>query len=89
MSYKELEKAINSAIGSNIRYLRVKKGWSQEELSFNADVSVRQLINIENGKAGCYPLTLVKLSDVLGIKPTFIVSQLDDIYYELKEEKKE
>ena len=53
---------IQTSIGKKLRNLRLDNNFSQEEVSFNTNISRDHLSNIENGK---YPInikTLYKLS---------------------------
>jgi len=57
----------NSNLG-NIKKLRNKKGWSQERLAREADISYQTLIKIEQGRIKNPKLqTLVKLATALGV----------------------
>ena len=51
-------KTIQNAIGKKIRFLRVERNLSQEEVSFAVKISRDHLSNLENGK---YPVNLKTL----------------------------
>ena len=52
----------------NIKKLRNKKGWSQERLAREADISYQTLIKIEQNRIKNPKLqTLVKLANALGV----------------------
>lgn len=52
----------------NIKNFRNKKGWSQEKLSREADISYQTLIKIEQGRIKNPKLqTLIKLARALGV----------------------
>ena len=52
----------------NIKKFRNKKGWSQEKLAREADISYQTLIKIEQGRIKNPKLqTLVKLAKALGV----------------------
>ena len=52
----------------NIKKLRNKKGWSQEKLAREADISYQTLIKIEQDRIKNPKLqTLVKLAKALGV----------------------
>jgi len=52
----------------NVKILRIKKGWTQEKLAREADISYHTLIKIERGDIKDPRLeTVKKLSKTLGI----------------------
>ncbi|MCK5466028.1 helix-turn-helix transcriptional regulator [Candidatus Parcubacteria bacterium] len=52
----------------NIKELRNKKGWSQEKLSREADISYQTLIKIERGGIKNPKIeTMIKLAKALGV----------------------
>ena len=52
----------------NLKKLRQKKGWSQEKLAKEADISYNTLIKIERGRIKNPKLeTLIKLAKALGV----------------------
>jgi len=52
----------------NLKKLREKKGWSQEKLAREADISYNALIKIERGRIKNPKLeTLIKLAKALGV----------------------
>ncbi|HEC92651.1 MAG TPA: XRE family transcriptional regulator [Candidatus Atribacteria bacterium] len=52
----------------NLKKLRQKKGWSQEKLAREADISYNTLIKIERGRIKNPKLeTLIKLAKALGV----------------------
>ncbi|GAH62639.1 unnamed protein product [marine sediment metagenome] len=52
----------------NIKKLRNKKGWSQEKLAREADISYQTLIKIEQNRIKNPKLqTLIKLAEALGV----------------------
>ena len=59
---------MSSSILENIRKLRNKKGWSQEKLAREADISYQTLIKIEQDRIKNPKLqTLIKLAKALGV----------------------
>lgn len=58
----------------NIVKLRQKKGWTQEHLAFESDVSKAGLCDIESGKRSPTVKTLVKIADALGVTLADLVS---------------
>ncbi len=55
-------------IGQSIRYLRLKKDYSQEELSFKSDLSTNALSAIERGNYNIRIKTLYRIADALDVK---------------------
>lgn len=60
------------ALGQNIRALRMKKGFSQEQLAarlqvFGCDVTRSALAKIEVGQRHIYPDELRALREILGV----------------------
>ncbi len=55
------------AIGRNIKRIREKKGWTQEELAEKADVHVSYIGQIERGLRYPSLKVLFKISDVFSI----------------------
>lgn len=53
-------------LGSQIRELRKSKGFSQEQLAFQAEVDRSYVGGIERGERNVSFLTLVKIADCLG-----------------------
>ncbi len=64
---------IKQAVGELVRQKRVKKGWSQEQLSSEAGISNRFLQDIEAGEKMTSLTTLFKLSDALGVTPDKLI----------------
>jgi len=58
------------AFGLNIRRLREERGLSLEELAERAELSFRGLIYIEHGRRNAGLLTVFKLADGLGLRPS-------------------
>lgn len=62
--------SISKKIGDNIRLIRKEKHLSQEKLAELAEeISVRQVQNIEAGKANCTIKSLVKIGKALQTNP--------------------
>jgi transcriptional regulator with XRE-family HTH domain len=55
------------ALGNAIRQLRVERGISQEQLSLLAGVDVSYVGRVERGDNNVALLTLLKLTDALGV----------------------
>ena len=55
------------ALGANIRLIRQSKSITMEELANEAEIEYRQLGRIERGEINTSVLSLLKLSDCLGV----------------------
>ena len=68
--------------GQNLRYLRKKKGLTQEQLSEKISIDIRQYSRIETGKGFPSLATLEKICDVLDISPAYLFdfSQEKEVY---------
>jgi len=62
-------------IGDHIRYYRVKRGWSQEQLAFESDLHRTYIGAVERGERNITVLNLLKIKDTLHV-------QLTDLYPE-------
>lgn len=60
-------------IGQSVRYLRMKKGISQEELAFLADLNVNSISTLERGLNNIKIKTLYSIANALNIKPNDIL----------------
>lgn len=58
---------INKRVGINIRSFREKKGWSQEELAFEADLHRAYIGQIERGEKNVGLVNLEKIAAALKI----------------------
>ncbi|MFZ2898936.1 MAG: helix-turn-helix transcriptional regulator [Saprospiraceae bacterium] len=67
MSYTEQEQAILIKLGNAIREARKAKGWSQEELAFQAGLDRTYIGSVERGERNIAALNLVKIAAVLGV----------------------
>ena len=63
------------ALRENLSELRIRKGWTQENLGKEAGVRTDTVSSIERGKHKPRPSTLRKLADALGVEVT---DQSDD-----------
>lgn len=61
-------------LGQKIRFERLKRGFSQEELAEKTDLSRRAISCIECGTNDAKFSTLVRLIDVLEVEPTYLFS---------------
>ena len=59
---------MSSSVLENIRKLRKKKGWSQQRLAGEADISYQTLIKIEQNRIKNPKIqTMIKLAEALGV----------------------
>ena len=70
---------INKKIALKIKFERLKKGFSQEELALQAGLSRTSIWKIETGKVSPTVETLAKIAEALGIDFTTLtdVSKVD------------
>jgi transcriptional regulator with XRE-family HTH domain len=59
---------INKRVGLNIRKYRGKKGWSQEQLAFEADLHRAYIGQIERGEKNVGLINLEKITKAMNIK---------------------
>ncbi len=60
---------IKGLVGEKLRNLREKKGWSQEELGFEAGLHRNYIGGIERGERNVGVVNLAKLANALGVRP--------------------
>jgi transcriptional regulator with XRE-family HTH domain len=58
---------INKKVGLNIRKYREKKGWSQEQLAFEAELHRAYIGHIERGEKNIGLINLEKIAKALSI----------------------
>jgi transcriptional regulator with XRE-family HTH domain len=58
---------IQKLIGARIKHIRMKKGFTQDELSEEINISSKYLSSIERGKENPTLNTIIKLSEALGV----------------------
>ena len=59
---------INKQVGLNIRKYRENKGWTQEQLAFEADLHRAYIGQIERGEKNIGLQNLEKIAKALGIR---------------------
>lgn len=65
-----------SSLSTNIKRLRLAKGWSQEELARNADILFTTFTKIENGTTKNPSIeTLAKVASVLNVNVDTLISE--------------
>ncbi len=62
-------------VGTNVRYWRVKRGFSQEELAFRSDLHRTYVSAVERGIRNPTVLILGKMAAALDVRPVLL---LDD-----------
>ena len=60
---------IKGLVGGKLRNLREKKGWSQEELGFEAGLHRNYIGGIERGERNVGVVNLAKLAKALSVRP--------------------
>lgn len=74
---KEEEKVLD-CVGERIRDLRMKRRMTQDELAELADISSRNLSDIENGKVDCHLTTLYAISKAFNISLSEMFDELQN-----------
>jgi methanogenic corrinoid protein MtbC1/DNA-binding XRE family transcriptional regulator len=64
-----------SALGRRIRDLRLKKGWTQEQLAEGARVTRVCIVAVEGGKQNVSMDIVIRLANALGISPESLMSE--------------
>ena len=59
-------------LADKVKYLRTKKGYTQEELAKLANVSQPSIVAYENGTRKPVVNTIIQLAKVLGVKPNVL-----------------
>ena len=67
-------KTLDRRIGIRITNLRVKRGYTRDELAEKVGSSCKLLYEIEGNKKGFSALTLYRLSNALGISMDYIIT---------------
>lgn len=60
---------LRQVLARNLRLLRQKRGWSQEELAFRAEVDRSYISMLENGSYSATVTMLGKLARALKVEP--------------------
>ena len=68
MSYDKVQ------VGNRIRGSRLEKGWTQERLAAEAEISVQQLRALEKGQRNLGVDHLGRLSDAMGVGSDFLLN---------------
>ena len=60
---------IKALVGAKLRKLREGKGWSQEQLGFEAGLHRNYIGGIERGERNVGVVNIAKLASSLGVRP--------------------
>ncbi len=60
---------IRRQVGRNVKKFRIRKGWSQEDLAFEADFHRTYISGIERGVRNPTAVVIARLAEVLGVRP--------------------
>ena len=60
---------IKVEVGRRVRRLREKRGWSQEDLGFKADLHRNYVGGVERGERNIAVVNVAKLAGALGVRP--------------------
>lgn len=64
---------IKADVGHRIRLLREKRGWSQEELGFQAGLHRNYVGGVERGERNIAVVNIGKLAKALGVRPRVLL----------------
>lgn len=62
-------KKVKMLVGQRVRALRIKRGWSQEELGFESGLHRNYIGGIERGERNVAVVNLARLAKALGVRP--------------------
>ena len=65
---------IRKLVGENVRHLRQEKGWSQEDLAFEAKLHRTYISQIERGVINPSVVVIEKLAITLGVRPGVLLA---------------
>lgn len=69
---------VRKKLGQRVRYLRRKKGWSQERLAYESGLGRSFTGAIERGEKDIRIRTLCKLAEIFKIKLSMLFKGTDD-----------
>lgn len=69
---------MNKVTASRIKELRIRKGFSQEELANGSGLNLRSIQRIENGETRPLGNSIRKISEVLGTSPEELIAREHD-----------
>ncbi len=73
---------IKQIVGDNIRFIREKRGWTQEDLSIKTKMSKTFIGDIERGQKSPTIISLEKIAKALRVKPSQLLEP--ESYREVK-----
>ncbi len=62
-------------LGRNVRRLRRKKGLTQEQLAFEAEIDLTYMGGIERGKRNPSLLVMARIAKALSVSPSRLLSE--------------
>lgn len=62
-------------VGENVRRWRLKRGLTQEQLAFEAQIDLTYLGGIERGRRNPSLMVLARIAESLQVKPADLVSE--------------
>jgi transcriptional regulator with XRE-family HTH domain len=65
---------IKQIAGDNIRFIREKKGWAQEDLSIVSKISKTYIGEIERGQKAVTIVVLQKIAKALKVQPALLLT---------------
>lgn len=77
--------SLETTFGKVLKYLRIKKNISQEELAFQSNLDRTYISMLERGTSQPTIGTIFALSKALKIKPSFLVNLVEKEYGEENE----
>ena len=66
---------IRLQVGRNVRRLREKKAWSQEDLAFESELHRTYISGVERGIRNPTVLVIAQLADALGVEPAALLNR--------------
>jgi transcriptional regulator with XRE-family HTH domain len=64
-----------TTVGRNVRHLRQKKGLTQEQLAFEAEIDLTYVGGIERGKRNPSLLVMARIADALSVPLPKLLSE--------------
>lgn len=78
---------INVKLGNRIRYLRLQKGWSQEFLSFEAEINKNYLSDLERGTRNPTLRIIEQIAIAFNVEISFLFSDEQKNEIEIRDNK--
>ena len=78
MGSRKSQAAYAEDFGSAIRSLRQEKGWSQEDLGFEAEMDRTYVSGIERGVRNPTLTTMWRLAKALGVNPSELLTATEE-----------